>query len=222
MTPFEKIFSQHVGPSTAKQLALADLLGDRGYRIDVRQGIAVFGEERPDPIVCSVQVLGSESAAGAWSATWLWAWANTMAELPNTVLSAADQLRDMGNRHQIPEFTHATHPSTIANGHELALLACGLFKRTAYYHLPFEGGTAFMLLLGLPDVVFEPVSAERALFVIQQVIQYHRCDHPTMVSAFLSSQGFNVDSVQGVPRQATRGAVTLDFEFDDNRQLIRM
>jgi len=45
MTTFRQRFSRHVGSAFARQLAFADLLGDRNWSLNVPSGIATFGDD---------------------------------------------------------------------------------------------------------------------------------------------------------------------------------
>ena len=84
MTAFLDHFTQHIGTSFARQLALADYLGECRWQVDVVGGTIHFEDKGSYPI----QLLGSESEM---EGTWLWAWANEMLvqEVKPEVLRAA-------------------------------------------------------------------------------------------------------------------------------------
>ncbi|MEE3919567.1 hypothetical protein V2I01_18075 [Micromonospora sp. BRA006-A] len=76
-------------------MALADLLGERDWQLDVPDGIATFGTD----LRYRVQLLGTESHLDG---TWLWAWANEASNIPPSVLHLAGWLREYGHRQGSP------------------------------------------------------------------------------------------------------------------------
>jgi hypothetical protein len=183
---FQDVFAQQVAPALARQLALADLIGDGGWQVDLAAGTVTFGDGLRFPI----QLLGTE---GYEDGTWLWAWANEESDIPPVLLHLCGWIREYGRQNGIPELTEASFPLTRADGHRLALLAAGLTGR-AYYRGPYEGGALFFHLENLPEQVLAPVTPERALTVIGQAIQSFELDHRLMVQAFLQQQGWQVET----------------------------
>ncbi len=46
MSPeFAKLLSQHIGNAFAKQLAFADVLGERNWGVNISEGRATFGDD---------------------------------------------------------------------------------------------------------------------------------------------------------------------------------
>jgi hypothetical protein len=183
---FQDVFASQVAVALARQLALADLIGDSGWQVDLVAGAATFGAGLRFPI----QLLGTE---GYEDGTWLWAWANSESDISPVLLHLCGWIREYGRQNGIPELTEASFPLDRADGHRLALLASGLTGR-AYYRGPYDGGALFFHLENLPEQVLAPVPPERALTVIGQVIQSFEVDHRTMVQAFLRQQGWQVEA----------------------------
>jgi hypothetical protein len=77
--PFDDLFAQHVATAMARQVALADLIGERNWSVDLSAGHATFG----DDLRFAIQLLGTESQGDG---TWLWAWANAESNLPPALL----------------------------------------------------------------------------------------------------------------------------------------
>lgn len=214
MPSFQDLFAQHVATAMARQYALADLLGDRDWQVDLAAGTATFGDEHSFPI----QLLGSESHHDG---TWLWAWANAESNLPPALLRLCSWLRDYGVRASVPVLTEPSLPLERADGHRLALLASGMTGRP-YYRGPYEGGALFFHLEGVPEVVLAPVTAERAVAVLSQVIQAFEVDHGSVARAFLHQQGWRVDEwPDGMLAQHPDGS-QVKITFDDQGRIANL
>jgi hypothetical protein len=206
MTRFLQLFSALAGGAMARQIALAEFLGERDWSVDLEAGIATFGGDLTYPI----QLLGSESTVND---TWLWAWANPSA-LPPPLLEAAQQLREYGQQQKLPELTNNTFGLDVADGHRLSMLATGLARKSCYYRGPYENGALFFLVLGLPVEVFAPVTVERACTVINQVISVFEVDHRRMAETFLQEQGFALSTTADVMHAVRDDSGCLDLLFD--------
>ncbi|BCJ40964.1 hypothetical protein GCM10010168_47370 [Actinoplanes ianthinogenes] len=200
---FSDLFTQHVATAHARQLALADLIGERDWDLDLTAGQVAFGDDLRFPI----QLLGTESHLDG---TWLWAWANTQSGLPPQLLALSNWMREFGTRQGVAELTDATFPLERADGHRLALVASGLTGR-CYYRGPYEGGAVFFHLEGVPD---QPVAPERAFTVVNQVLMAYPVDHRAMVTAFLTQQGWRVSSENGLVTGAHSSGSEMRVEFD--------
>ncbi|MBL7258828.1 DUF6882 domain-containing protein [Paractinoplanes lichenicola] len=200
MSAFDDLFSRHVLTAMARQFALADVIGERDWAVDLGAGSVTFGNDLRFPI----QLLGSESQGDN---TWLWAWANEASNLPPALIHLCTWMRDYGRSQGIAELTDRTFPLSRADGHRLALLASGLTGRP-YYRGPYEGGALFFHLEGVPPQELQP---ERALTVISQTISAFPFDHRTGVTAFFEQQGWPfADGVAHHPSGAT-----MNVSFDD-------
>jgi hypothetical protein len=199
---FDELFSRHVATAMARQLALADLIGERDWSVDLTAGTAAFGPDLRFPL----QLLGSESHLDG---TWLWAWANSASNLPADVLHLAGWLRAYGSSTGVAELTDATFPLSRADGHRLALLASGLTGRP-YYRGPYEGGALFFHLENVPAAEVTP---ERAVTVLSQTISAFPVDHRLAVVSFLEQQGWQVRDEDAVTGRHGSGA-TLHVTFD--------
>jgi uncharacterized protein DUF6882 len=203
MAGFDDLFSRHVVTAMARQIALADLLGERDWSVDLAAGAATFGDDLRFPI----QLLGTESHADG---TWLWAWANTGSNIPPALLHLSGWLKGYGEQAAIPELTERSFSLDRADGHRLALLASGLTGRP-YYRGPYDGGALFFHLENVPP---QPVTPERAITVISQSIAAFPIDHRVAVVSFLEQQGWQVDSAEAVTAHHPSGA-TMRVTFDE-------
>jgi hypothetical protein len=201
---FDDLFAQHVGTAMARQVALADLIGERNWSVDLSAGSATFGDDLRFPI----QLLGTESHVDG---TWLWAWANTESGLPPALLHLCGWLRDYGAQSGTAELTDPSFPLERADGAKLALVASGLTGRP-YYRGPYEGGALFFHLEGVPD---GPVAPERVITVLSQVIQAWPLPHRQVALAFLTQQGWAVeDRGERLSARHPDGS-TIEITFDE-------
>ncbi|MDL5367423.1 hypothetical protein QSH18_17575 [Xanthomonas sp. NCPPB 2654] len=205
MTPsFQALLARHIGTAFARQMALADVLGERGWRLDLAEGIAHFDDDLHFP----VQLLGS---AAEDSASWLWAWANTASNLPENLLVAANALREIGEREGPAELATASLPLDD-DGHTLALLAAALSVQ-CYYRGPYRGGALFFLLDDVPASVFAPCDDARVLSLLGQLVAQFPLDHRAMTEGFLDDQEYALQRESG-QTVATRGGSRITLAFD--------
>ena len=114
-----------------RQLAFADLVGDRDWSLDQDDGFLRLG---PD-LVLPAQIIGSTSTKDR---TWLWAWANPSIADPLCVRAreAARIGREGGVALLVePELSM----DRIADCHLVALAVSGLLDADAYYRGPHPG-----------------------------------------------------------------------------------
>ncbi|WP_433824650.1 DUF6882 domain-containing protein [Actinoplanes sp. CA-015351] len=218
MSRFEELFTQHVATAFARQLALADRIGERDWQLDLTEGVVTFGEDLRYP----VQLLGTESDGSGSHGSWLWAWANTGSNLPVHLLHLSEWLRGYGEQAGVAELTEASFPLERADGARLALIASGLTGR-CYYRGPYDGGAVFFHLEGLPASLIEPVSPERAFLVLGQVIQAFPVDHRAMLLAFLGQQGWSIgEDGPGLVVGHHPGGSEMRVEFDEQGRIGRV
>nr|BFE63096.1 hypothetical protein GCM10020063_076220 [Dactylosporangium thailandense] len=207
MPTFEQLFAQHVATGMARQLALADLIGERDWQLDLSTGQATFGTD----LRYDIQLLGTESHSDE---TWLWAWANEASNLPPDLLRLCAWLREYGAEEQVAEFLTPGFPLAQADGHRLALVAGSLTGRP-YYRGPYDGGAVFFHLEGTPAQLSAPVRPERALTVLQQVISAFPLDHRTTARSFFEQQTWGVDEAADSMIVQHPEGTTIRISFDD-------
>lgn len=154
-----------------RQLAFAELVGDRDWQLDQEAGVLRLGSD----LVLPAQILGSQSDQAG---TWLWAWANPSVD--DRLTAMARSVRARGGDRAMAVLTDAqVDLARIGDAHLLALAAAGLIEADAYYRCPYQGGAAFVLVDladGLPDV--DLGAGARAEAVIRRAI----VDVPQLVS----------------------------------------
>jgi len=206
MLTFDRLFAEHVGTGVARQLALGDLIGKRGWELDLTSGTVMFG----DDLRYQIQLLGTESHDDG---SWLWAWANEASDFPPAVLQLCGWLREYGRGHGVAELTEPTFPLQRADGHRLALVASGLTGR-CYFRGPYSGGAVFFHLDDAPPQITAPVRPERALTVLSEVIQSVPVDHRVVVESFLHQQSWRLDPTSTSVTAHHSDGSTLRVNFD--------
>ncbi|MFV2116488.1 DUF6882 domain-containing protein [Micromonospora sp. LOL_025] len=206
MLTFDRLFAEHVATGLARQMALADLIGERDWQLDLGSGTVTFG----DDLRYQIQLLGTESHRDG---SWLWAWANEASGLPPALLQLCGWLREYGHHHGIAEFTEPTFPLQRADGHRLALLASGLTGR-CYYRGPYPGGAAFLHLDDAPPQITAPIRPERTVTVLGQVIQGFPVDHRIAVESFLRQQSWHLSPAPTSLTAHRSDGSTLRVDFD--------
>ncbi|WP_254459781.1 DUF6882 domain-containing protein [Xanthomonas sacchari] len=211
MSPaFQAALARHIGNAYARQLALADVLAERRWQVDLGEGRVSFGEDLSFPM----QLLGTAAEA---SASWRWAWANTASKLPPALLTEASALRAHGEREGIEELVAPSSALGEDGGHQFALLA-GALRGRCYYRAPYDGGALFFLLDDVPAAVFAPCDDARVLRLLGELPMQFALDNRVMSEGFLADQGF---ALQREPAQtvATRGNTRIVLAFDAQERL---
>jgi hypothetical protein len=207
MSPeFAKLLSQHIGNAFAKQLAFADVLGERNWGVNISEGRATFGDDLSYPI----QLIGTEADGDS---SWLWAWANEGSNLPPAMLRICSELKTIGEHKGVPELLERSYSLETATGHMVAMVASGLNPECCYYRGPYDGGALFFLVCDAPNEVTQHVAPERAITVLTEVISQFEIDHREMAESFLQTQGFDIES-NGRAMVAARGGQSVELSFD--------
>ncbi|WNR45374.1 DUF6882 domain-containing protein [Paenibacillus roseipurpureus] len=118
------------------------------------------------------KMLGSVSHQ---SHTWLWAWANSQAQISSNSLTQAIKLKAYGIKNNIPELTKEKISATNNEGHVIASIASGMFKNRFYYAGNYGAGTAFFTIDVAEDLMEQP---ESVLTVTKRFLTFRFEKHP--------------------------------------------
>lgn len=206
MTAFTQTLAKYAGTSFARQLALADVLGGRPWSVDMDAGEIRFAADLKFPI----QILGSHSFQDD---TWLWGWANSASNLPQSLLQGVGAVRRAGEDLGVSELVEPKFHLGSITDHMVAMLCAGLVKDSAYYRAPYGQGALFVLLGGLPVEVLARVSGPRVTTVVTELISQFDLDHRQMVKSFLDQQEFEIVDDQA-RLTAVRADAHVQVEFD--------
>lgn len=150
---FANYFSQNVAASFDKQNRLGEFLGQHNWSFAMDSGLLTFTTTHGN-YPFQIQLLGTEAED---SATWLWSWANEGSNIPARLTKAALDLKELGEKEKILEFSEPEMPvEEDFNGHHFAMVASGLAKAGCYYRGPYNGGALYMLIT---DPKFEELTA---------------------------------------------------------------
>ncbi len=221
MSPqLEELWLEHAVAAFDRQLRLAEWLGEHDWQWEAHSGqLLLRRHAQPDEVVSwATQALGSESHMAQ---TWLWIWANDLAELPDEVLRAAHQLRALGDERGIPELTQGEFPLIEADGHVLSLIASGLLKSDAYYRGPYVGGAGFVLI---NDANFPPAPTDSARVpsVFRAALSaLPIADHRRAFVAYLRHLGWIIEEKSDAVI-ARSGDWEIEARFDESSRLLAL
>jgi hypothetical protein len=219
VTSFEDLLERYAAVAFEKQRALADLLGEHNWQVDIPTGQMTFSRADSSRVVCDVQLLGTESYE---SNTWLWAWANTQSNLPAQVLVRAEELRGLGGQQGLEVLTTPSIDLEGRNAHELAMIASGLCNADAYYRGDYGAGALYCLLT-LPQLRLRPpVSALEITMVMTQLIAGISLNHRRTFLHYLNAKGLHAEESSGAVRATLPSGGTVNATFDDLGRLTEM
>lgn len=213
---FHDLLLQNYIASWDKQITFAHWLKERGnpdWGFDMDTGKLTFG----DILAFDAQLLGTE---GASSKSWLWAWANSRSNIPDNLLEAANQLRQYGEAHDIPEFTTASMPlDQEVHGHHLSMVASALLKANIYYRGPYQGGAMFLLVTDPNFPLTIANTPEHIVSTITQFASSVKTDNlRLLVTHYLETCQLNVTAIDDVVTGKFTDGSYIDVIFEgDNR-----
>ena len=211
--PFADLLNDHAIAALDRQLQLADVIGDRPWRVDLTAGTLSFG----DDLTFAAQLLGTQSDQ---TDTFVWGWDHPSRPVHTDL---AESVRDAGRRLGVPELTDRQIDVTDrVHAHTLAMVAVGLIGADAYYRGPYAGGAAVMLIRD-PAFPRPPVAHPllHAAVVIPQAIGAVDLDHRRAVPAYLAGLGTVTPAPGGVSCRDARGQV-LTATFDTRGRLTEL
>ena len=214
MPAFHRLLARHAGASLARQLALADLLGNRRGVVDEQEGWLVLAPDQRYP----VQVLGTRDGAGRWR----WGWADPGNGVPGRLLADACALRDQGRALGVTELAAPGFDTRGVPDHALAMVCRGLAGADAWFRAPRGDGTLLVLVRGLPWRVTGRSTAARVVEVLTRAQATYAVDGRELAMSFLSQQGYGLEQQPpGLVARRGEGDV-LVLSFDDAGRLAQV
>jgi hypothetical protein len=210
-----ELFDMHVASTYDKQLFLADLVGNNGWRFDMFPGVISFGPK----LAWKAQVLGSEARA---TNTWLWSWANTASNIPGARLKAAGEMRKLGAERSLRELTQPQFPLAEVDGAVLSVIAAGVCQARASYRGPYPGGAAFFLIDDpeYPRFIVDP--AVRISIVFPQVISAYEVNHRRAFAGYLAYYGLESQTDGAAVVAGDSSGPQIRAEFDAMDRLVKI
>jgi hypothetical protein len=142
-----------------KQLHAYDVVGDRGWEVDLGAGKIVFD----DDLVMDVVLLGTED-----DHSWLWGWADEE-EFPEPVVAPGRALGAFGREHDLAVLYE---PETETHGEPLldriGVVASGVLDLKATYHAPLDGGGRVLFGLDHASLTLPPADTDRLFKIVRE------------------------------------------------------
>ena len=136
--------------STEYQARLAELVGTSEWNVDFTSQSLDF--ETTPPLSFKPHLLGTESENRG---TWIWSW-QQLGYFPDSVVSAAIQARETGERDGLTELTTDELPLSESLARRLTLATKTISGLYAHYPLPAGAGVRAWTLLEGAELTLEP------------------------------------------------------------------
>ena len=198
--------------STEYQARLAELVGTSEWNVDFTSQSLDF--ETVPPLSLKPHLLGTESENRG---TWIWSW-QQLGYFPDSVVSAAIQAREAGERDGLVELTTDELPLSESLARRLTLAAKTLSGLYAHYPLPAGAGVRAWTLLEGHELALEAPTYKGIGRVIAKTLQSEEIHNQVLaVDSYAQQRGFHIawDTEATAVLTATDGALRL--WFDDGR-----
>lgn len=199
--------------SYEKLLNLTDRIGHLECDFEMYSGQLSFGE-----ITFSVQIIGSLSLEDQ---TWTWGWANKEMGAPNHLFNDAWDLKEIGEKKDIPTFYDASFEVPQHFEHVIGMVACGLFKSKSYYIIS-NGGE--LLVLNLYSDRFKSIIANdfqkmsKAILSLTNSVDIH---HRRAIFCYFVDRSFEINEFEDAI-EGSKNDYILRAEFDHNDRLVNL
>lgn len=198
--------------STEYQARLAELVGTSEWNVDFTSQSLDF--ETVPPLSLKPHLLGTESENRG---TWIWSW-QQLGYFPDSVVSAAIQAREAGERDGLVELTTDELPLSESLARRLTLAAKTLSGLYAHYPLPAGAGVRAWTLLEGHELALTAPTYKGIGRVIAKTLQSEEIHNQVLaVDSYAQQRGFHIawDTEATAVLTATDGALRL--WFDDGR-----
>lgn len=210
----QELLERYAALAHDKQNDVYEVIGDNSWNVDMTAGTISFGPG----LVFPMQVLGSFAHD---SQTWLWAWANEQSNLPEPLLSQANQLRAYGEQHSIDLLAVSEFDANPNDLHTIGSIASGMFGASGYYLANYGQGT---LVVTFQSTQVDQVAKNdfaRIATVFPQVISAFEVRHRPAFIHYLTAKGYAVAETADTVT-ATVDSGTLTATFDDLDRLTNL
>ena len=194
--------------STEYQARLAELIGSADYDVNFAEQSLTF--KAADPVSFQPYLLGTESENRG---TWIWSW-QQLGYFPDSVVSAALQARDAGERDSVLELSTDEIPLSDGLARRLTLATKTVTGLYAHYPLP-SGSVRAWCLIDSPELTLDAPTYKGVGRVIAKALQSEDIhDHPLAINSYARQRGFHTawDTEATVVLTMTDGALRLWFD----------
>lgn len=196
-----------------KQDKLAAVAGEHFFEFDPDSGKARLGSG----LECSAQVLGTQSDN---TLTWLWAWAEEQAEVPEALIASALELREWGDRQGVPEFTEPQVDLDRADGTMIAMIAVDVVRASCFYREAYDGGALYLLLTADAIDRQAPLSAQRIAGYLKDLAAEHEINPRAALLSYLRAKGIPFTEEGAVVECLLTNGEEFRMEFDEQGRLL--
>lgn len=195
--------------STEYQARLAELVGTSEWNVDFTSQSLDF--ETTPPLSLKPHLLGTESENRG---TWIWSW-QQLGYFPDSVVSAAIQARETGERDGLVELTTDELPLSESLARRLTLATKTISGLYAHYPLPAGAGVRAWTLLEGAVLTLEAPTYKGIGRVIAKTLQSEEVHNQVLaVDSYAQQRGFHIawDTEATAVLTATDGALRLWFD----------
>ena len=136
---FQTIFAKFGAFALDKQESLSELIGEEVGDLNIEKGTLSFGDTLDFPI----QILGTLSNE---TNKWHWAWDNKNIGLPENLIKEAIEVKKIGEKYEIPQFTTNIFDADNLEAHLIAMVVSGIMDDDGYYLADFGEITFFVTI----------------------------------------------------------------------------
>lgn len=194
------------------QAHLADVVRIGEWRVDAATSSLVFTDGDGVERRVRAHFVGTSSPADG---TWLWGWENING-FPHAFVKQAEQVRALGERYGIAEFTAARLPLDDELPGTLLRAVKTVTGVTAHFSAPTGNGeTRAWLLLDDPSLALPPPTVSRTVGVVTSALSGSGpLDHRRALTAWSSQRGVGESTPEPDIVQLTLSDGTLQVRFD--------
>lgn len=136
---FQTIFTKYGALALDKQESLGELIGDKVGNLNIEKGVLSFDDDLEFPI----QIIGTLSNE---TNKWHWAWDNEGIDLPEDLVKEAIEVKEIGEKHEISQFTTNIFDADNLEAHLIAMAVLGIMDDAGYYAADFDEITFFVTI----------------------------------------------------------------------------
>jgi hypothetical protein len=169
-----------------------EYLGEYSWEFRIRDGSVVFTPEdhRRAPVESTVQILGTASYR---SRTWLWGWATRQSNIPASLLSGVERVRQQAEQENNRLFADAGMISIQQDDlcEQFAIICSGYVGAFTYFVAPYTDGAMYVAIERRPKELTQNRNAMRVMRVIESAISTFSFSHQDALFSFLGAPASN-------------------------------
>ena len=210
----QELIEKYGGMALEKQFHFGEIVGSLSWNVDMQTGEISFG----DQFVFPFQVLGTFSHS---SETWLWAWANERAGIPENLMKQALALQKYGQDNEIDLLKNSEFDANRTDLHLIGSIASGMFNASGYYLANYGPGT--MCVTVKSDEIDRNYkdSHYSIAAVFPQFISLFEMNHKNALMGYLQAKGYETNEEGNVLTGRKDGKV-ITAEFDNLSRLTKL